>query len=251
MIHHKSTEMMQEVQRALAALVDVRAAGDRALVSVPVQYPSGALSVIEIERHNSTWWVSDMGHGLQEAEYVSAGAGYARAAATVAKAYGVKFDGQSIFALMVPEDRLDAGIVAVSNASANAAVEAIRSESERKFETKEDLVFDRLCRIFNDLKVVRKMEIAGEHASWEAHNVVRLQGSDRAAIFEVMTQNSLSVASKYLMFSDLRSKPNLILNAVVSDPDKLDSKGRMIDDVATIVRIDAADATFRRLAAFA
>jgi hypothetical protein len=216
-----------------------------------VQYPSGALSVVEIERHGKTWWISDMGHGLLESEYVSAASGFARAASEIAKSYGINFDGNAIFALRVPEDQLDSGIVAVSNASVRAAAESIRAESERKREVRVDQVFERLSRVFPDAEVIRKFEIQGEHASWEAHNVVRFSGANNLAIFEYMSHHAQSVSAKFLMFSDLKRKPNLMLNAVVSDPDKLDSKGRMIDDVATIVRVDAADETFRRLAAVA
>lgn len=242
------SDTLTEVKKALELLIDVRAAGTRVLLSVPVQYPSGALSVVEIEHQGKSWWISDMGHGLLEAEYVSAANGYARAATETARSYGVKFDGHAIFALMVPADQLDSGIVAVSNASVRAASEAIRAESERKLEVKTDQVFDRLSRIFHEqAEVVRKLEIQGEYASWEAHNVVRLSNTKRVAIFEYMSHHAQSVSAKFLMFSDLKRKPNLMLNAVVSDPNKLDSKGRMIDEVATIVRVDAADDTFRRL----
>lgn len=245
----ENSEKMAAVREALALLFDVREAGSRALVSVPVQYPSGALSVVELERQGKTWWISDMGHGLQEAEFVSAGGGFSRAAKDMAKAFGVKFDGHAVFALMVPDEHLDAGIVAVSNASVRATIEAIRSETEKRNETKADAVFDRLTKIFRDAEVTRKAEIAGEHALWEAHNVVRFRSNSRTAIFELMTPHPQSVSAKFLMFSDLKRMPNLSLNAVVSNPDHLDSKGRMIDEVAHIIRFDATDDAYRRLAA--
>lgn len=244
----KSRDLVHKVREALTEIIGIREAGGRSLVSVPVQYPSGALSVVEVEHHGRTWWISDMGHGLQESEYVSADAAFDRAAKAMAKAYGVEFDGHSIFALKVPEDRLVAGIVAISNASVRAAIEAIRAESERKLETKNEEVYEKLSSIFGKGSVSRKLEIEGAHAMWEAHNVVRTKGSEHTAIFELMTHHPHSISAKYLMFSDLQHKSSLSLNAVVSNPDMLDRKGQMIAEVATIIRIDAPDSSFKKLA---
>lgn len=243
--HH--TPLLETVRAAMASLQQLSAAGGRVMLTVPVQYPSGSMAVIEIEANGSNCWLSDMGMGLYEAEYVSAEKSFLRAAKNAAKHFGVGFDGHAIFALEVPLDRVAGGVVAVANASARAAIEAVQLEAAKRVESKCAEVFERLVKIFPDARVERDAEIRGDHATWDAHNVVRLP--NRTALFEPMGHHAQSVSAKFQMMSDLKRLPNLSLNVVVENPDGLDDRGRMIDAVATIIRADAPDNTFRKLAA--
>lgn len=70
--------------------------------------------------------------------------------------------------------------------------------------------------------------------SWDVHNVVDLR-DNRKAIFEPVRPNGISISSKFTMFSDLVSRPDLSLNAVVADPMNLEPKAQMLKEVANII----------------
>lgn len=222
------------------------AEGGRVLLNVPVAYPSGSGAVVEIERNSEKIWVSDMGMGLLEAEMMNAQDSYQKLARGKANEFGVGYDGSAMFVLWAPIDRIEAAIVCVANASAQAAAEAVRHASEVQQKRHEDIVFVRVRRVFGKDAVMREMEITGKRAAWPAHNVVVLP-NDSKAIFEPMSKHPNSVSSKFIMFSDIRDNNNPIsLNAVVADVNSLDTKAMMVGDVANIVELNAPDDTFRR-----
>lgn len=240
--------VLPRVREALRRLSAAREVGQRLYVDLPIMYPSGALVVIEVSGGRSQYWVSDVGHGYLESEYAAAEAFYSKAAKEVADNFAVSFDGAAIFALEVPDGQLESAIVAVANASASAASLAIRRASEAKARQDNERVFDRVSAIFGSASVVKKVTLAGRHAEWEAHNVVRLPNA-RKAVFEFMSPQHTAAASKYLMFSDLRSRdPKLSLSVVVKDISALDEKSRIIGDVANIIGLSAEDRDFKHVA---
>ena len=222
------------IEAAIASLASHWQEDGRHMVSVPVQYPSGALSVVEVVFGREHVWVSDLGLGYSEAEMMSAESAYPRAAKAEADRRGVSFDGRSVFALELPLSALSGGIAAIANASVRAASEAIRSEAARRHEEKSELIFDRVRLAFPDAHVAKVAEITGERAAWEAHNVVSLRDG-KIAIFEPVSAYAASISAKFLMFSDLKSRPEIRLNAVFDAVDSLDSKARMIFDVANVI----------------
>lgn len=149
-----TTDQMQIVRRALERIASVSDPDGRIMVSVPVMYPSGATSTVEVQINRGKCWVSDQGFGLVEAEYLGATEYYPKAARDAAEAYGVQFDGNAVFALWVPISRIEAAIVCVSNASNRAASEAIRVASEQKSSRRNDEIFERSTRI---MSLVRKV----------------------------------------------------------------------------------------------
>ena len=241
-------QLLERVRKSLSRIASARGLDGRLVVDIPVMYPSGATAVVEIERNRDRFWVSDMGHGLVEAEFVAAQDFYPPAARRIADEFGVQFDGNAIFALWVPEARLEAAMICVANASAQASAEAIRSASEAKDRRDSERIFERIQSVFGAPSVAKRMEISGRHAQWEAHNVVSFP-DHRRAIFEPMSAHAGSVSSRFLMFSDLRAgDPAISLNAVVRDITALDEKAQMVGDVANIVGLDASDEDYRRFA---
>lgn len=218
------------------------------MVDVPIMYPSGATVVVEIEQNNGRFWVSDMGQGHVETEFVAAQGFYANAARRAADEFGVQFDGGSVFALWVSEARLEAAIVCVANASNNACSEAIRSASEAKGRKENERIFERISDVFGSKIVSKSADIVGRHAHWEAHNVVVFPNR-KIAVFESMSLHANSVSSRFLMFSDIKAiEQDISLNAVVKDIEKLDEKAQMVGDIANIVAINASDDEIRQYA---
>jgi len=242
------TQAIDRVHKALSRIAAVRGMDGRLVIDVPVMYPSGATAVVEVERNNDKYWVSDMGHGLVETEFVAAQDFYASAAKKIADEFAVQFDGHSMFALWVPEGRLEAAIVCVANASNQAASEAIRSASEAKGRKENEKIFDRIRSVFGSKMVIKTADIAGRHAHWDAHNVVVFPNRQKA-IFEAMSLHANSVSSRFLMFSDIRAADETVsLNAMVKDIETLDEKAQMVGDVANIVAMSATDEDIRKYA---
>jgi hypothetical protein len=243
-----ANEMYSRVREALSNIASVRELDGKMVVNVPVLYPSGASVAVEVEFNRDRCWVSDMGTGKVEAEYLSAADHFSRAASEAAERFSVNFDGYCMFALWVPASRLEAAIVSVANASSVAASEAIRSASEKVQDRRNDQIFQRIKEIFGEKSVAKSVEVTGRHASWNVHNVVLLPDRSRA-VFEFMTRHANSVSSKYIMFADMKhSDESFSLNAVVADISSLDSKAQIISDVANIVSLHASDEEISKFA---
>ena len=221
--------------------------GGKVMIDVPVTYPSGSSVVIEIEQNADRIWVSDMGMGLVEAEMMAAQDSYQNLARAKADEFGVGYDNSAMFVLWVPSGRLEAAIVCVANASAQAAADAVRHAAEVTARKQSAVVFERVTSVFGAQSVSKSVELRGKRSAWEAHNVVLLPNA-RRAIFEPMTMNANSISSKFLMFSDLREidGSQFSLNAVVENIRELDAKAQMVGDVANIIDLKASDDVFRQ-----
>lgn len=240
--------VQDRITQALSRIARSREEDGHVLIDLPLMYPSGAMVVVEVERNRDRYWVSDMGYGLVEAEFMAAQDYYGSAAKRAADEFSVGFDGNAIFALWVPEARLESAIVCVANASSKASSEAVLRAAEAQGRRQNEQIFDRIKKVFGQKSVAKEAEIGGRHATWGVHNVVALPKGQKA-VFEFMSNHANSVSSKFLMFSDIRAaEPKYSLNAVVRKVDQLDEKAQMIGDVANIVGIDAPDEEFQRFA---
>lgn len=241
-------ELVAKVREAVLRLSSPREMDGRVLIDLPIMYPSGALVVVQIQQSADKILVSDMGHGLIEAELMAADSHYPSAASKAAADYAVKFDGYAIFALWVPVSRIESAIVSVANASSRAAIDAVAKASEVRARDQNERIYERVREIFGARKVSKKQEIIGKHSAWEAHNVI-ITPNKSLAVFEYMTGHQVSVSSKFFMFSDIRSSnPDISLNAVVKSMSELTEKTKLITDVANIVPVDAPADLYRRYA---
>jgi hypothetical protein len=234
----------QIVEKALAGLTYAWRDGDRHFVSVPVQYPSGALCTVEISTGKNHAHLSDMGAGFAEADMLCEETSFPRFAQQQAAKRGLKFDGHTIHIEDVAEGMLVAAVIAVANASAAAAHAAIANDGERREEMRKNIIFQKVRLAFPDANVSRVLDVAGVRATWTAHNVVHLR-NDRLAIFEPVTGHQNSISSKFLMFSDLLQRGSLSLNAVFSDPRKLSPKAQMLKEVANVVGVEDSIEVYR------
>ncbi|MBL4767870.1 MAG: hypothetical protein JKY94_09170 [Rhodobacteraceae bacterium] len=243
-----TSHIKKQVESSLKVLSATWLEENVRLISVPVQYPSGALTVIEVSGGSSTVVISDRGMGLWEAESYGAEKSYNKIAYLEAQCHGLRFDGHAVLALEVPLEQLSGGIVAVANASARASAEAIRIEASHRIEAKREVIYEKVRFAFPNAHVSKKLEVPGERATWEAHNVVSLR-LGRIAIFEPVSVHPSSVSAKFLMFADLSKRESITLNAVFSDPDDLDPKARMISEVAHIMGVESDIEAYRQSAA--
>ncbi|UWR36174.1 hypothetical protein [Sulfitobacter sp. W074] len=237
----------QIANEALQGLTFTWADGERQLVSLPVQYPSGALTTMEISVGEREVVISDMGMGLWEAEQLCPDTGYRKIAEAEARRHGLKFDGHAVLALRLPIGSLAAGLIAVANASAKSAATAVLNDAVRRESKRQEIVYNRVRMAFPDSNVHREISIHGERADWDVHNVVDLR-NNRKLIFEPVANHSGSVSAKFLMFSDLGRRSDVTLHAVFADTKHLDPKAQMIREVAKVIG-EEDDVEVYRLAA--
>jgi hypothetical protein len=238
----------ERIEEAAAGLISVRADGDRARISLPLLYPSGSGSAVEVMVNGDNCFVSDFGFGALEAEMYGAEPFYEKSAKRAADRFGVGFDGMSIFKTWASLSRLDAAVVAVANASVQAASAAILSASEEKERRDNAALYDRVREFFGDHAVAKHEELGGRDAKWQAQNVVTLSNR-RKAVFELVNAHPNSISSKYIMFADLsRVEEAYSLNSVVKSIPHIGSKGAMLADVSHLVELDSPKETYLRFA---
>ena len=245
-----SQDLKRQIADAIGRAVSTRYVGEAVMVSLPILYPSGAFAGVHINVSGDRCFVSDAAIGLREAEMAGVTDFFDNAARAAAKSFGVGYDGASIFAASAPLARVDGAIIAVANASSNAVTHALLSAAESKEKTRNNVLFDLVKEIFGPRNVSRREAIIGREATWDAHNVVVFKG--RRSVFEFVNQNTNSIASKFLMFSDIsRSETPPALNSVVEAVDELGPKGAMLGDVSNIISLDASRDRFIKLASAA
>ena len=242
-----SHDLRQRIADAIARVVTTRQFGETAVVSLPVMYPSGAFAGVHVTVSGDRCFVSDSAIGFREAEMAGAGDFYDSSARVAAERFGVSYDGASVFAASAALSRVEGAIIAVANASARAVIQALLNAAEAKERDRNNTVFDLVSDIFGSINVSRTETVLGKEASWPAHNVVVLHG--RRAIFEFVSGHHNSIASKFLMFSDIaRVETPPSLNSVVKTVEGIGPKGAMLSDVSNIIPLSASRATFRQYA---
>jgi hypothetical protein len=236
------------LKQAVARLMTVRVDGERARLTVPVLYPSGSGCAVEIMTSGDKCFVSDLGFGHMEAEMQGADAYYGVCAKSASERFGVGFDGLSVFTTWASFDKIEGAIAGVANASVQAAATAIFRAVEEKDKQKNTELFERVKEIFGAPSVARSADLKGRDAVWQAHNIVLLS-DHRRAVFEFVSENTNSISSKFLMFSDLsKRKDEFSLNSVVRSVEKLGRKGAMLADVSNILSVSDPAAEFIRYA---
>lgn len=239
--------LKKAIATAVERLISIREFGEATVVSVPVAYPSGALAAVHISVSGDRCFVSDSALGLREAEMSGASDFFDTAAKDAAGWFGVGYDGASVFAASAPLDRIEGAIVAVANASTTAVGRALLRASEVKERQANSAVFDLVVEIFGRPNVVRRTEIVGREAAWDAHNVVTIDG--KKAVFEFVGDHANAIASKFLMFSDIVKVSDApSLNSVVQSIEKLSNKANLLGDVSNIIELGSRRELFLQYA---
>lgn len=247
MIAVRAANLRDRLSQAVSRLMSVNVDGDSARLTVPVTYPSGSTCTVEIILNGDKCFVSDLALGHMEAELHGADEFYGPAAKKAAGNYGVSYDGMSVFAIWGSIDRVESAVTAVANASASAAAAAILRAAEERHKQCNFEVYERILAIFPPASVTKTMVLYGNEADWEAHNVVTLP--DRRAVFEFVSESQISIASKFMMFSDLsRASQSISLNSVVKNVERIGKKGAMLADVSNVIPLDASRDEYVRFA---
>lgn len=240
--------LKDRIDLALANLICAQPDGDRMRIALPVLYPSGSGSAVEVMINGDKCFVSDFGFGQLEAEMHGADDFYNDSAKKAAERFSVSFDGSNVFAIWASMAKLESAIAAVANASVQAATLSIMKALEEKEKQVNNELFEKIKIIFGAKSVARNQEIIGRDSTWKAHNVVSLSNEKRA-IFEFVGEHQNSIANKFMMFSDLSKVENgYSLNSVVRNTTSMREKKAMLADVSNVLEFNAGSEEFLRYA---
>lgn len=122
--------------------------GDRNLVALPVQYPSGALCTLDVHAGRLEAHVSDMARGFREASTLCDETCFARLANAEARRRGIVYEDGAFVVRKVDIGMLAAALVAVGNASVFVARDAIRMDAEKKEEAHKEAIYHKVRLAF-------------------------------------------------------------------------------------------------------
>lgn len=244
------TAELDGIAKAVASeLVSVEMAGNSAVLSVPVLYPSGASAVVDISQHGDRFFVSDMGYGFQEAENFGATASFSRHAKSLADHFGVKFDNQSFFIAEASREALPSVVTIVANCSVEAANIAALKASEKKFVDDSDVIYRKLATVFPRENIARNAQIAGSSThEWPVATLVTID--HHKAIFEPVAKHHNSVVNAAAKFHDiarLDNPPSRIV--MVKNIIEMNDYINILSQAAQVIEFGASEQTIRRVAA--
>lgn len=195
-------KISSQVDEAIRRLISAEHFQAGSLITMPVLYPSGSSVVLEITRQQNRCFVSDRGSGHQEAEMMGVLRGYTREAERIAVEAGVRFDGRDMFIAEVEFDNLAAAMEVVANCSQTAVAMCALRASEREVRDARELLFYRLQEVYPNREVIRDATVMGASShQWKMAAMVKSDA--RAAVFEAVVNNHISVVGAAAKFHDL------------------------------------------------
>lgn len=248
MIESVGDRVSQSIQEALSRLGSVEHFRAGSIVSLPVLYPSGSAVALEIVPNGDRCLVSDRGGGAQEAELFGASRYFKREATRVAENAGIRFDGRDMFVADVSLGRLRGAMIVVANCSAEATNAAALRLSDRAERDTQDILYDRLSRLYKTRDVQRDPELSGETHKWRVS--IAVIGGDRVpALFEPVSGAYISAVGTVAKFNDFASlalPPDRF--SVMKSRDDLGSFYGLVARASTkLLPISASDRTFIEL----
>lgn len=223
-----------------------------AFVETPLLYPGGSHVVVQLsEPAPGVFLVSDRGYAAMEAELIGAPRRtFRRTAETVARRMGVAFDKQMLFVAEVQEGALTGAVVAVANASKEAADLTAMRMHEDVAEDRKTAVLDRLRSVFGDEAVAADAEITGASGRhWKVD--ARVQAQNRGlplpvfgpAVFVIVGPHANSVYRGVAAFGDLAELDGAPTRVAVSTVPLAKREATDVTMIGRVARMIEADAS--------
>lgn len=248
MIEVSNSSAKLVVDDAVRRLVTTSHFSAGSIVSMPVTYPSGTSITLEVSIRGGRCLVSDGGGGFQDAEMSGAARYFTNEATRIAASAGIRFDGRDLFATEIPAANLRGAMVAVANASAEAASAAVLRLVDRSDRDAQDVLFDRLTAVYRSKDVQRDVQLVGQsNHKWRISILVL----DRVQqwMFEPVTGNYISAVGTAAKFHDFAGVDNAPARAAVikSRADMKDFYGLIAGASTKVLEIHEPDETFLSL----
>lgn len=245
-ILQKASALGQEIA---ARLTTVSSDARQIFIETPLLYPSGAHVVVTVDGNGNCYFVSDNSGGFLEADLMGATRSFSSIAKRQAELTAIQFDSNCFYASGVPRDKLVVAVIAVANASKQAADHTANNLAAKPYQFDDLQLIERLNSIFGAPQVHRKAEFLGaSNKVWTFSAAVEIDG--KQAVFDLVKPTWQSLYPAVVKFTDLSDLPDAPKRiAVLSDRTRtapLDVN--LLARSAQIIEFAARDETYRRAA---
>jgi hypothetical protein len=238
--------LLDDVSRELIRS-EVSAYGEGA-VTLPMIYPGGAPVVVHVRRDGDDFVVTDKGNGFLAAELLGGGRTYAHLAPAVAHLYGVRYDGDMMFATEVSRAWLANAIIFTGSASRKAVERTTEKLAEERDVSYRDRLRERVRDAFPGHASFGVTVLGQSTREWHFEAQVTLSAG-RSAVFDIVTPHPNSVAAAYIKFQDVARLQDEIDGVAVASRKLAPPDQILISQAArAIISLDASIETFRRAA---
>lgn len=238
--------LLDEVARELIRC-DVSEHGEGA-VALPMIYPGGAPVVVQIRRDGSDFVVTDSGNGFLAAELLGGGRTYAHLAPAIATLYGVRYDGDMMFATEVSRPWLANAIIFTGSASRKAVERTTEKLAEERDVSYREKLRDRVREAFPGYAAFGVTVSGQSTREWHFEAQVIL-GGGRSAVFDIVTPHPNSVAAAYIKFQDVARLQDGVDGVAVASRKLAPPDEILISQAArSVIALDASTELFRRAA---
>lgn len=197
-------------------------------------YPSSDPVAVCIAKRRVGYHVTDGGGAMRSA--IIHGAGWKGIFEKACKRYSVQERAGALVAEPPSDDWLYPAILAVSNASAMAArnaVDVAASKTERGLKA---AIFEQLKRVVPESKIAKNYEFRGRSGHvWGLDFAVR---EETLVLIKSVVQNGNSINSSYAAFGDIGEQEN-VSNFCVHDGDLASDSATLLRQVADLVPLAA------------
>lgn len=197
----RTTEMSHLLDEVTRELIMTDVENGDGLIALSQTYPGGSAVVVRIRRDRQNFFVSDQGNGFLEAEHMGGLNTFGRIAPAVAADFGVRYDGQMVFAVEVSREWLANAILFTGSAS-RRAVERTAEKMAEERERSQRIVFqDRLRETFAG-RAAFDVDYRGRSTKqWKFAAMV--QSRDHRALFDIATPHHVSINGTIVKFQDI------------------------------------------------
>ena len=228
-------------------LVSFQEAQNAGFMNLPMLYPSGSYATVRITYAPGGIRVSDAGFAYREVESFGAGRSFAKTARAEAEKAHLHVGKRSIY-VDVPGEEVERAILDVSAASCSVAQDIISRVSYDEEDNIEDILHERLDRIFPRAVEYERDVKGASSTDWKVTAIAN--SDDGKAIFQTVLNFPNAVYRASTAFHDigaLEYPPRLI--SVVSKKADMGKRYSILAQAGRVIEVSQSDDTYRRAVA--
>jgi hypothetical protein len=208
-------------------------------------YPSFEPVEVYVSNYGDGYRITDAG-GAAAAAYLHGRDELGKVLQRECARFGVECKGDTVVAEVGSTDWLRAGILAVANASAAAAISALERVAVAAEKVLADKIFEGLAKVIAPQFITREFEHRGTSGKRWRYDFGALHG-DRLLLVNAVAPHHVSVSAKYVAFADTPANDDHIGKLAVYGRKLETEDATLITQVATLVPIASVDAGIRRV----
>jgi hypothetical protein len=240
--------LCDQITAALAELSECQATGDGSRITTQCLYPSFEPVQVYVVGFGEGFKVHDGGGAVRSGWYHGKdGSLIHRAVARQAAFHQLSVVEDALVSEVPSRDWLVAAVLAVANASAAAAFSAI----EHSAAASDDMLREQIYRILKEVvppkRLTQYYEIIGRSGKRYKFDFALQRANDNLILVDAVSPHHVSIAAKYVAFSDTKSDENTVSGrfAVYDRPLESDD-AELIKQVADLIPFTGLHSGVRR-----